>query len=71
MDRANNQHAAFGLGRHRCPGAPLARLEIRIALEEWLKRYPDFEETAGQTTTWSSGTVRGPRTLPITILKRA
>ena len=71
MDRADNQHAAFGLGRHRCLGAPLARLEIRIALEEWLKRYPAFEETAGQTTTWSSGTVRGPRTLPITILKRA
>jgi cytochrome P450 len=71
MDRADNQHAAFGLGRHRCLGAPLARLEIRIALEEWLKRYPDFEETAGQTTTWSAGTVRGPRTMPISILKRA
>jgi cytochrome P450 len=71
MDRADNQHAAFGLGRHRCLGAPLARLEIRIALEEWLKRFPDFEETTGQTTTWSAGTVRGPRILPITILKRA
>ena len=71
MDRADNQHAAFGLGRHRCLGAPLARLEIRIALEEWLKRFPDFEETPGQTTTWSAGTVRGPRTMPISILKRA
>ena len=71
IDRTNNQHAAFGLGRHRCLGATLARLEIRVALEEWLLRYPDFEETPGQTTTWSAGTVRGPRTLPITILRRA
>jgi hypothetical protein len=71
MDHADNQHAAFGLGRHCCLGAPLARLEIRIALEEWLKRFPDFEETPGQTTTWSAGTVRGPRTMPISILKRA
>jgi cytochrome P450 len=70
LDRANNQHAAFGLGRHRCLGAPLARLEIRVALEEWLSRFPEFEETAGQTTTWSAGTVRGPRQLPITILRR-
>jgi cytochrome P450 len=71
IDREKNNHAAFGLGRHRCLGADLARMEIRIALEEWLKRFPDFEETYGQKTTWSSGTVRGPRTLPITILRRA
>ena len=36
------QHAAFGNGPHRCPGANLARLELRILLDEWLKRIPDF-----------------------------
>ena len=69
IDRAINPHAAFGLGRHRCMGSNLARLEMTIALEEWLKFFPEFEETKGQKTTWSSGTVRGPRYLPITILE--
>lgn len=36
------QHAAFGNGPHRCPGANLARLELRILLDEWLKRIPNF-----------------------------
>lgn len=36
------QHAAFGNGPHRCPGANLARLELRILLDEWLKRIPEF-----------------------------
>ncbi|WP_368623769.1 cytochrome P450, partial [Paraburkholderia sp. BR13444] len=41
--RANaSQHAAFGNGPHRCAGALLARSEIRVFLEEWFKRIPDF-----------------------------
>jgi hypothetical protein len=71
IDRAENPHAAFGLGRHRCIGSNLARLEMTVAIEEWLKRFPDFEETRGKKTTWSEGTVRGPRQLPVTILRRA
>ena len=42
LDRASNRHVAFGLGRHRCLGSNLARMELRVALEEWLARYPDF-----------------------------
>jgi cytochrome P450 len=42
-------------------------MEMTVAVEEWLKRFPDFTETPGRKTTWSEGTVRGPRTLPITI----
>ena len=67
IDRAENPHAAFGLGRHRCLGSNLARMEMTVAVEEWLKRFPDFIETPGKKTTWSEGTVRGPRNMPITI----
>jgi cytochrome P450 len=65
IDRKENRHAAFGLGIHRCVGSNLARLEMTVAIEEWLKRIPDFGlDPAGQVT-WSEGTVRGPRQLPI------
>jgi cytochrome P450 len=67
LDRANNRHAAFGLGRHRCLGSHLARMELRVALEEWLAAYPDFELADPSAVTWSAGQVRGPRTLPVTI----
>jgi cytochrome P450 len=65
LDREENRHAAFGLGIHRCLGSNLARLEIRIALEEWMKRYPDFELVDPNTVTWSAGQVRGPRSIPV------
>ena len=68
LDREKNRHAAFGLGRHRCLGSSLARMELRVALEEWLARYPDFELADPAAVTWSGGQVRGPRTLPVTIL---
>ncbi|HTX27670.1 MAG TPA: cytochrome P450 [Streptosporangiaceae bacterium] len=67
LDRAQNRHAAFGLGRHRCLGSSLARMELRVALEEWLARYPEFELAEPSAVTWSAGQVRGPRTLPVTI----
>jgi cytochrome P450 len=65
IDRAENRHAAFGLGIHRCIGAHLARLEITVALQEWLRAIPEFELEPGARVTWSSGTVRGPRSLPL------
>jgi cytochrome P450 len=65
IDRKENRHAAFGLGIHRCVGSNLARMEMTVAIEEWLKRIPDFRlDPAGQVT-WSEGTVRGPRQLPM------
>jgi cytochrome P450 len=66
IDRAENRHAAFGLGIHRCIGSTLARMEMRVALEEWLGQFPDFTLTPGAVVKWSMGTVRGPRQLPIT-----
>ena len=68
IDRAENRHAAFGLGIHRCLGSNLARMELTIALEEWLARYPDFELSDPDAVTWSAGQVRGPRTIPVRVL---
>ena len=65
IDRAENRHAAFGLGIHRCIGSNLARMELTVAIEEWLARYPDFELTDSSAVTWSAGQVRGPRTIPV------
>ncbi len=69
IDREANRHAAFGLGIHRCLGSNLARLELKIAIEEFIKRFPKFE-LAGDTR-WSVGQIRGPRELPIRVLDTA
>jgi cytochrome P450 len=67
IDRTVNRHAAFGLGIHRCVGSHLARMELRVALEVWLERIPEFSLADPSAVTWSSGQIRGPRTLPIRI----
>jgi len=67
IDRAVNRHAAFGLGIHRCAGSNLARLELRIAIEEFIKRFPRFELSDPDAVTWAQGQVRGPRRLPVRI----
>lgn len=65
IDRKVNRHYAFGVGIHRCLGSNLARMEIRVALEEWLARIPDFYLTDPDGVTWSRGQVRGPRRIPV------
>jgi len=67
IDRQVNQHAAFGLGIHRCVGSHLARMEMRVALEVWLERMPSFSLADPSAVTWSAGQVRGPRALPLRI----
>jgi cytochrome P450 len=66
LDRAENRHMAFGVGIHRCLGSNLARMELRVALEEWLRRIPRFTLADPDAVTWSQGTVRGPRRVPVT-----
>ncbi len=69
IDRAENRHAAFGLGIHRCLGSNLARLELHVAVEEFIKRFPDFELAHGEEgVVWSVGQIRGPRQLPVRVL---
>ena len=67
IDRQINRHAAFGIGIHRCLGSHLGRMELRVALEVWLERIGDFSLADPSAVTWSSGQIRGPRTLPIRI----
>jgi cytochrome P450 len=68
IDRAENRHVAFGLGIHRCVGSNLARLELRVAIEEFIRRYPKFELANKDDVTWAPGQFRGPRNLPLRIL---
>lgn len=65
IDRQENRHAAFGLGIHRCAGSNLARMELQVAIEEWLQRFPEFSLDPAEPVTWSAGQVRGPRRLPL------
>jgi cytochrome P450 len=65
IDRAENPHIAFGVGIHRCAGSNLARMEMRVALQEWLARIPDFRLEDPAAVTWAGGQVRGPRTMMV------
>jgi cytochrome P450 len=58
-------YASFGNGPHRCPGATLARSELRIFLEEWLKRIPDFDVASGEAPVYAYGMVSAIVKLPL------
>jgi cytochrome P450 len=62
--REIGQHLTFGYGIHYCLGAALARLEGRVALEEVLKRFPDWEVDIANARLAPTSTVRGWETLP-------
>jgi cytochrome P450 len=57
--REKPHHATFGNGRHACPGAVLARREIKVFLEEWLTRIPDFHIKPGTAPEIGCGLVSG------------
>jgi cytochrome P450 len=59
------QHVGFGHGIHVCLGAALARLEMRVSLEEILRSMPDYEIDEAACTRVHSGNVRGWATMPI------
>lgn len=65
LDRRNaRRHASFGVGIHRCLGEHLAKLELRVALERWHARIPEYRLAEDQELTYKPG-VRGVRDLPI------
>jgi cytochrome P450 len=65
IHREPKPHLTFGYGVHACVGRVLARLEGRIALEEVLKRFPDWEVDESRAALSSTSTVRGWDTLPV------
>ena len=70
IDRQQNRHVAFGSGIHRCAGSNLARLEMNVAITEFLAMIPEFELEDPEAVTWAGGQVRGPRYLPVTFPNR-
>lgn len=66
IHRQIERHVGFGFGTHLCIGAALARLETRVAFEELLARFPDYELDGAPTRAWGSN-VRGLAHLPIVL----
>lgn len=64
IERTPNNHIAFGAGPHRCLGSHLARRELRIALEEWHKRIPEYRLVAGSEL-FETGGQLGLTSLPL------
>jgi cytochrome P450 len=67
IHRQFDQHVTFGYGIHFCLGAALARLEGRIALEEMLGHYPEWEVDRARSEFLFTSTVRGYSKLPVTV----
>jgi len=65
--RDTSEMLSFGKGTHFCMGAALARLEARIALEEWWKRFADFEVEPSGVVRVHSINVRGFAALPVKV----
>jgi cytochrome P450 len=63
--RKIDHHLAFGYGIHFCLGAALARLEGRVALDEVLRRFPEWEVDWDHAVQARTSTVRGWETLPV------
>jgi len=64
ITRKPNNHIGFGAGPHRCLGSHLARQELRIALEEWHRRIPNYRVAPGAQM-WESGSQLGLESLPL------
>jgi cytochrome P450 len=64
FERESNRHLAFGAGPHRCLGSNLARVELKVALEEWHRRIPDYRLADGAELMFSPG-IRQTVELPL------
>jgi cytochrome P450 len=67
LHRDDVQHLTFGFGLHYCLGASLARIEGRVALDELLTRFPDWDVDLAGARLAPTSTVRGWERLPIVL----
>ena len=67
IHRRDGQHLTFGYGLHFCLGANLARLEGRVALDELLTRFPEWEVDRDGMQLSPTSTVRGWESMPIVL----
>jgi cytochrome P450 len=66
LDRVTNRHLGFSAGAHRCLGANLARLQMKVALEEVLRRMPDYQvDDASNVRFQGAALTRGYMELPV------
>lgn len=65
LERRGISHSTFGGGPHRCAGLHLARMEVIVTLEEWLKRIPSFGFKNGESPVYHSGIVAAVDNVPL------
>jgi cytochrome P450 len=65
LQREVNNHLTFGAGPHRCVGSHLAKTEVTIALQEWLRRIPEFDIAPGARLQGHLGPTLGFSHLPL------
>jgi cytochrome P450 len=65
IHRKRVPHSAFGVGVHRCIGAHLARLELKVTFEQFLRRIPDFRMKPGAEPLYETGILRSMKSLPL------
>lgn len=70
-NRPRNRHFAFGAGPHRCAGSNVARLNLRVALEEIVRRMDRITIADGAQISYHAGLTRSPLELPISFVPRA
>jgi cytochrome P450 len=65
LDRERNRHLGFGVGPHRCLGSNLAKMNLRVALEELLRRMDDIRLVDGAEIRYHAGMTRSPLAVPL------
>lgn len=65
LDRANKTHLGFNVGPHRCIGSHLARLELQVFWEEWLKRLPNVRHDSRRPVVFRAGLTLAMQELPL------